>query len=413
MTIPAEQSKLLAKIYFWLLVLVQSTLFLPVKINTYAIVVLTLFWVVHSLGTPGKLVACPSLWLFVLFFFTFLIGLVYTSNLNQGASELEKRSALAILPIIILTCKINLDNEQLEKLILYFFYAGILISLGLVTFAFYRYQEGSNADVFYYRELTNIIKHHPVYFSYYLLFGLLARFLILFRTHHKKLFFWILNLCGLTILVLLASKMVVSLLIIISILLLLTYFRSTQVYYKLVAGVLLILLITGSFLFFPQVRGKATDMLHLSMTDLNQEKYAYNYPFNGLNFRLVVWKLSIQHLYTDGLLWFGVGTGDARDYLNDVFGQHGLLDGGYLNYNTHNEYVETVLRHGIVGLFVLSFVYLWGLYKAISERNFFLIVFLLIFAFSSWSEASLSVNKGIVFFSFYYPLLLLIRKKQL
>jgi hypothetical protein len=88
MTIPAEQSKLLAKIYFWLLVLVQSTLFLPVKINTYAIVVLTLFWVVHSLGTPGKLVAGPSLWLFVLFFFTFLIGMVYTSNLNQGASEL-------------------------------------------------------------------------------------------------------------------------------------------------------------------------------------------------------------------------------------------------------------------------------------------------------------------------------------
>jgi O-antigen ligase len=413
MTIPAEQSKLLAKIYFWLLVLVQSTLFLPVKINTYAIVILTLFWVVHSLVTPGKLVADPSLWLFVLFFFTFLIGLVYTSNLDQGASELEKRSALAILPLIILTCKINLNTEQLKKLILYFFYAGLLISLGLVMSAFYRYQGGSNTDVFYYRELTNIIKHHPVYFSYYLLFGLLARFLILSRTHHKKLHFWILNLCGLTILVLLASKMVISVLIIISILLLLTYFRSTQVYCKLAAGVLLILLITGSFLFFQQVRGKATDMLHLSMNDLKQEKYAYNYPFNGLNFRLVIWKLSIQHLSSDGLLWFGVGTGDARDYLNDVFDQHGLLDGGYINYNTHNEYVETVLRQGIVGLFFLSFVYLWGLYRAISERNFFLIVFLLIFALSSWSEASLSVNKGIVFFSLYYPLLLLIRKKQL
>jgi O-antigen ligase len=413
MATTAEHSKLFTKIYFWLLVIVQSTLFLPVKINTYAIVILTLFWVGHSFGTPGKLVVNRSLWLFVFFFFTFVIGLFYTTNLTQGASEIEKRSALAILPLIILTCKISLSNDQLQKLILYFFYAGLVVSLGLLMFAFYRYQTGFSAEVFYYRELTNIIRHHPVYYSYYLLFGLLARFLILFRTHHKKLVFWIINVFGVTILVLLASKMVVSLLVIITIFLLFTYFRSTRVYYKLVAGVLLVLLISGSFVFFPQVRGKATDMLHLSMNDLKQEKYAYNYPFNGLNFRLVLWKLSIQHLYNDRLLWFGVGTGDARDYLNEVYAQHGLLDGGYINYNTHNEYVETLVRHGLAGLFFLFSVYLWGFYKGFSKANFFLVIFLLIFAISSWSEASLSVNKGIVFFSLYFPLLLLIGKKQL
>lgn len=411
MTTRFENTLLHCKIYFWLLILVQTTLFLPIKINTYAIVVLTLFWIGHSLMTSGKPAVSRPLWVFLLFFFTFLIGLAYTENVDQGKSEIEKRSALLILPIIILTSKIRLNNDQLEKLILYFFYAGILISLALLVVAFFRFQAVPNVEFFYYKELSGIIKLHPVYFSYYLLFGLISSFLILYRTHYRKLSFWVISLYGVIILVLLASKMVLSLLFIITIILLLTYFKSSPIFYKIVGGVTLALLITGSVFIFPEVRGRVEQTLQLSLNDLTQEKYAYNYPFNGLNFRLVIWKLTIQHLYNDGLIWFGVGTGDIRDYLNEVYSQHGLLDGGYINYNTHNEYVETILRHGLVGFSFLTFIYLWGLYKAISGRNYYLIVFLLIFTLASWSEALLSVNKGIVFFSLYYPLLLSFSKK--
>jgi uncharacterized membrane protein len=167
-----------------------------------------------------------------------------------------------------------------------------------------------------------------------------------------------------------------------------------------------------SILIFPEVRERISDIFKTNLNDLKQEKYAYNYPFNGLSLRLVVWKLGIEHLYDDGLLIGGVGTGDATDYLNRVYSEHGLLDGGYVNHNAHNEYVQMLLSHGLIGFFFLNFIYIWGLYRALSTRVIVLLVFILIFALASWSESVLTVNKGIVFLSFYFPLLLLLDKQE-
>lgn len=368
------------RIYFWLLVLVEITLFFPIKINTYAIVALAFFWLLHTLGTQGKPIVRHEFWLFLLFFALFLVGMVHTNNFPQGATELEKRSALFVLPLIIFTCKITPTRTDLEKFMLYFFYAGLFVSLGLITFAFFRFLKTPNAEVFFYKELIQIINLHPVYFSYYLLFGLLAHYLIRYKAYHKHLFFWIVNLYAIIILVLLASKMVLAILFMITVLLVLTYFKSISFTYKIaVIGIFAIFLLSSVFL-FSEVKDRVTDIFHLTLGDVTQERYAYNYPFNGLTLRLVIWKLSIQHLYADGLLFFGVGTGDTTDYMNEVYGRHGLLDGGYVNYNAHNEYVETLMTLGLAGLLFMSFIYLWGLYKAYSQRNFFLVVFLLIFS---------------------------------
>ena len=407
-----EQYLPVHKIYFWLLVIVETTLFLSVKSNTWAIAALALFWILHTALTPGKLIMRRELWLFLGFFGLFAIGMLYTSNVKQGLRELDTRSALLVLPFILLTCKIKLGKNAIERLVVWFFYIGLIMGVVVLVLALLRYLKEHDASVFFYDTLTDIIGLHPVYFSYYLAFGLFGRYMIQYKSKHKNFLFWITNAFAVIMLVLLASKMVLALLFLIALFLLAGNFRSDPSFHKMISIVFFALIFVGSIFLFSGVRQRVSSAFDVDFSDVARNTYEYDHHFSGLSLRLVVWRLSLQHLYRDGLILSGVGTGDVIDYLNSVYAEHGLIGAGYERLNTHNEYIQTLVTLGVIGFLYLFFFYAWGLVRATREQNFLLTVFVLILSLSSLSEALLTVNKGIVFFSFWYPLLLLIKKEN-
>jgi O-antigen ligase len=103
-----------------------------------------------------------------------------------------------------------------------------------------------------------------------------------------------------------------------------------------------------------------------------------------------------------------VGVGDFQDLLNQKYTERGLYignkqlgDTGYIGYGPHNQWVETFISMGLLGLlyfiFLVSFVF--NHYK--KQGNVLSILFFMIFIMVSFTECVLSTNKGIVFFAFF------------
>ncbi|MDQ4138889.1 MAG: hypothetical protein M3142_00040, partial [Bacteroidota bacterium] len=79
--------------------------------------------------------------------------------------------------------------------------------------------------------------------------------------------------------------------------------------------------------------------------------------------------------------------------------------GHLYNYNTHNEYLEEALRHGIIGLTLLMLAFLFPVVLSIKHRNFLYFLFLITFMIACLSEVFLNRQKGVIFYAFFNALL--------
>ena len=136
--------------------------------------------------------------------------------------------------------------------------------------------------------------------------------------------------------------------------------------------------------------------------------------FNGLQFRLLQWKF-VGEILTEKKRWLiGVSPGDAQATLNEKYlaknmysGETSRGDRGYLVYNTHNQFLQTVLQNGIIGLAVLMMICVPLLKLALQNKKkpgSFIILLLLAWLFT---EAAFETQYGIVifiFFSLFYQL---------
>jgi hypothetical protein len=65
-----------------------------------------------------------------------------------------------------------------------------------------------------------------------------------------------------------------------------------------------------------------------------------------------------------------------------------------------------MLNEGVIGLFLYLSVIIYGLSKAVRGKDFLLACFIIILIVVSFSENILDVSKGVLFYSFFFPLFL-------
>lgn len=143
--------------------------------------------------------------------------------------------------------------------------------------------------------------------------------------------------------------------------------------------------------------------LHLEV--VTQKNFSWDTPFNGLNFRLLQWRFAGEIL-TENKAWLsGVGIGSEQDHLNSKFldtgvysGNPELGDSGYIDYNFHNQFLETTVALGLPGLILLLLIIFTVLIR--SRTNLFLSdpSWLLITLAFLFTESVFERHVGIVFF---------------
>jgi hypothetical protein len=130
--------------------------------------------------------------------------------------------------------------------------------------------------------------------------------------------------------------------------------------------------------------------------------------FNGMQFRLLQFKL-VPAILNEKKAWLtGVGPAHAQACLNDQYIRRNMYTGnavagdiGYRAFNTHDQFLESLLRHGIIGLFLFCLLFAGLIMMVIQIPAGLYRIFLILILSYSLVESVLEVEYGIFIFTFF------------
>ncbi len=389
-------------ISYFLLVCIAFTLPLHTQLNSILIIsfCLSLFFQKKLKKRFANLLDNQFFYLFISLYLIQLIGLIYTTNFHDALYKLETKLSLLILPIALGVLP-KLNNKQIHIIVASFALSCLLTTFYyfiITTQAFWLGQAPSfpESAVF----LKNISPIGTVYVGMYNIFAIFSILYILLKDWKPTpIFLKVFSIVGILVLyafVILIGARTALYISFLFVVIYLAYNFYTRQNYHLSTILLAIvsLTITGYFAYKNDINNKVT-----SVFDAKPE-------YNTLDLRMVQWGCAAKILLdSNHSLFFGVGTGDVQKHIGDCYvnQNYGSLKDSF---NAHNEYIEEALRHGLIGLFVFLSALLIPFYLSIYERRSYLyFLFLLIFIIWSFTESTLSTQKGTVFYAFFNSLL--------
>ncbi len=345
----------------------------------------------------------PSLigWFFILLYAAYAIGALYTNHTDQALRYLEYKLSFLVLPVL-LSFRFREGTFSLEK-----------ISNGLIIGVFLASLYGILNGVLCYMDegtklcfLTGSISplHHPSYFVAYLITAMFLAWLGLIRKWRYYSLWWVIpfTIFGIAIHVLSLSLA--------GILFMLLVFAAGSMYWvykrfgKWVGLGALLVMPVMAYLFVtrvPQVEGEWTGAKWYAEQYMKDpEAFVRNtpYPMSGSEERLILWTASWQELRKHPM---GVGTGNLDDTMGNALRRLGQDELAEKNLNPHNQFLQTGLEIGWIGLSLLFLILGYALVMAIKHRNGLLLLLTTCLAFNCLFESMLQRQSGIVFFTFW------------
>jgi O-antigen ligase len=333
----------------------------------------------------------------IFFYFLHIAGLFYSENSEQGSFDLEKKLSLLLIPVLTAPLLAQFTPSHFHKFRLGVGLISLFSSIVFLILAAFKYYVQENKDAF---NFETFIPYNYVYYSFYFSFSVLGETKV--SRFWKFTLLFLLPTYSIGVLTIVSSKMGI-----ISFLLgYITFLVFKVKNYKLIAaGFLSASLITFIFISSnPTTLDRFIDLKEKTEI-IEKDKFSYDEPFTGLTLRLTFWKIAINHMVEDKVYLFGTGTGDSQDYMNRVYKIHNLDAGGYEGFNPHNQWVQTFLQLGLMGVLALASVFISGIISSLKNKNFALTLFLITAFCFTLSESIFEVNKGIVFFSLFFTIL--------
>lgn len=337
---------------------------------------------------------------FALIYIMYLVGLLFSSNLQYGWFDLQIKLSLLIFPLLFATLDETVFDSAKISFICKMFVAGCFSgSILLLSHALFNQLVNHTGNAFVYSMLS--WSFHPSYLAAYITFAIAIIADFIFRNY--QMMTWKIK-TGLTILILffftfvflLSSKAGIGSLILTTVLyILFVMFRKKMI--KLSIGLLIItaLCFYTAFNLFPYVLLRINEISIIP--SLNESTLGND--TRSTPERLVEWKTSWEIIKQHFI--FGVGTGDVKDELMKKYKEKNLQVLYDRKLNTHNQYLETFIALGILGVLVLIAMLILPAIRAVWKGNYLYFVFIIIFGFNILVESMLEIQAGVVFFAFF------------
>jgi len=160
-------------------------------------------------------------------------------------------------------------------------------------------------------------------------------------------------------------------------------------------------------IFNPYVNQKVNEVINNKGNTIILDKdTSLGRSWNGVAIRKAIWECAKAPIKNNFL--FGTGTGDVQDELQKAYEDRMFYFASrYNTYNAHNQYIQTIIGQGIIGLVLLISYIVYPLIKLKFDYQFCLIAFS--FAVIFITESILETNKGIIIFSYINTLFILYR----
>jgi len=362
------------------------------------------------------------LFLIIAFYILHIISLLYSSNLNKALFDLEVKLSILIFPVIFLFTRLkDLSNFRI-KMFNAFILGNVIASVICIIIAFYHSILNGNGDLLnislwtdtrewsawkllvsgysYFNYTWFSYFHHPSYFGMYLVFAAYLAFHYL-KKYYKllkefKIVFYVFALVLFTIMIFLLQSRAVMLTAIFIIIFEIgrTIFVSKR---HCTLKIILAILTVGLILIFAlsNVRFSPFNKTAIDKSEVE---------LKSANIRIEIWHKSAIIIKENFL--FGVGNGDVKDVLISNYNTPSLAEAKEKGFNAHNQFMETTLGLGIIGLVMLAAILSLPFFK---KRNFIdfpiSTIFLLIIISGFIFESMFNAIAGVSFFGLFYSLL--------
>lgn len=383
------------------------------KVIPYVIALIILTWLFDGdLSAKIKRIVNSShrtnLLLFAGIYMLYLIGLSYSGNFGTGLFNLEVKLSLFIFPVMFASIREEVLSLKISRRILTSFVLGVFASMLLCySVAFIDYVQNGNVEVFYYSNLSVLI--HPSYLAMYVCFAIAVLLYYNLKTYIRGRLSVILSMVLVLLfqlfVVMLSSKAgILGLVIVIALFTAFTIFSEKRLLTGIFSGIVLSISFLVLFFLFPASSARFEQTREV----LEQAEVGAAEVANSTGERIMIWYYTFE--ITNEHFLFGVGTGDVIDHLLSKYSEKGMRNAYNLQLNAHNQYLQTFLALGIIGLIVLLLTLLLPGIFSVERKHYLYLIFLVLISFNFLFESMLETQAGVVFYAFFNAYFFAIKK---
>ncbi len=345
-----------------------------------------------------------------LYFIVQGLALLYTHNTKEGLFIQQINLGLIAIPIAVFYSSL-VRRENYGMLMKWYTRIFFVATVFALVHAWRLYGHTGNTNYFFYHPLVYIYSGHAIQYSVLVFIGIL--FLIEENNNqeniksHKWVLFLLIYFSF--FLFLLTSKMVIAVFLLYIIYLVIgtnEFFRKKS--HRLGALAAILAALTIIFTTNSPLRKRVSEEMQSNISFIKKDEFSPADYFNGIEFRLVSWRFAYEILNENHAWLIGVSPGDAQDMLNAKYRKLNMFTGGlpdnrkgYLNFHTHNQFLQALLETGIPGLaaFILICAGMVQLAKKSGSRALIVLtIFLLCYCFA---DAVLKTQYGVILFIFF------------
>lgn len=350
------------------------------------------------------------LWAYVSFYLLYLVGIYFTNDLPNAMKVLEYKLSFVLIPILFVF-RPNF-NMKISYPIVGLAIGIVCISIAGFVKAIAAFQLTHNALVSF--TSSNICIDHPTYFAaftmisiggiWYLYKSVWAGFTIL-----KVLPFLIFG--GIMIMLSYSISAILFLMLVIAFLI---FKWMYQRFNKFVAGAIIVS--APVFIYFvvtntPALKDEVDNSAKAFGEYVSNPRafiQAKEEVPNGDKVRLIMWTVTALQCMEHPM---GVGTGNVDGNLSEALAEVNQIEmstktpNNEIRYNPHNQFLQTTMELGFLGLAVFVFILAKGIQWGVRNKNGLLILVISCLSFNCLFESMLQRQTGIVFFTFWICLL--------
>lgn len=387
-----------------------SIILLP-ALNSILSAGLFLYWLIFS-KKHSYLKWKNKLWsiLFCSLFLLVLIGLLYSTDLRQALSRVEKKAPLLFFPLIFsnTTISVSLIYKRVIKAFVIATFIGCFICIAYGAYQYFLIPEKAE---FYGYNLIILKQMSPAVMSFCCLIALLFLFqnFYEFQKEDAGTGKWVLPVIMAILIfifiLLLGNRVALAVAAFLFLFYVFKLIRKKS--YRFIAIFSLGILIVTTTFFNPYLQRQLKDLTDFSQNNsiVLDKDASLGRSWGGKALRITIWKCSWDIIKNN---WFiGVGTGDVQNSLQDAYEKRKFYFASrYNRYDAHNQYIQQTLSNGIIGLFVFLCCILMPLMHFILQKqNLVYCLFILCFAIACMTESLLEVSKGVILYSLFNSLL--------
>ena len=400
-----------------------------VRICHAGLIFFIFLWILEGKWHEKLSVVRSSILLRCILFFALIqvVGILYTENKAEGWFTLEKKIFFFLVPVAIATTKFKWNEKEIRTV----FYCFVTACLAGVVFCLFQaglethlhIQSGVLSEkitylnnsyfrdfhpetpvtwlFFSYVGLAKGIDLHPSYFSLYLVFCVvfLLHEILTDKTDglHAKGNVFLIFLFTLFIILLSTRIMVISLILIYT--LIAGYYLMRKK--EKVTFVLAALLTIMAFMIYLNPVSRYRNFQEVTRSSFPiKEKTLYK---TSAEIHVALWWLGWKsYLKSNPIM--GSGTGDVKEMMQKTTEQYAVTN-VLGSYDPHNQYLHTLISHGLLGLVILVSCLLFPILRAWYVQDYLFIALTLLVVILCFTESALEKQKGIVFFALSYSLL--------